>query len=403
MGLSPSSVAKNLLQYQHSYARLGPKFHVQAILKALTKEGQEALRQEGFLVELGQPHGRELVKDLDTIGREMATYRKVTQATLKPYSLADAFSRAVSYWHFKYQWDDVFARYSQNKLDWNGLERELDMGAFDPIDQQMIRQKIVKGDQEGAFNHAVRDVIDETQFPYRRGASAKATYGGLKIATQFGQWPIEYAHMLKRWAVTGQWDKLIRWHASNTLTYRTMADTFGIDTSSWSGVDPLKPTLSPALQTVQNLFGVIDGFAKNNAELLEENAGELARRFLSNVIPVGVETRRLLNFKNSFEEGPKYDGGKYAIRSGTGKLIRYGTFTDLWLSAFGFYSVEKTKEEEEFKRIKNKEFHKAQATSRAMNLLMQGKEDEAGVLIEEYGLNINKNNWKSYIIPRNER
>src|SRR3990167_2824125 len=163
LGARPDAILRNLFQYfLMAYPRLGSKFSGQAIKKAMTPEGIKEVSDKGFLVELGVPYGAELLKEAETAGKIGSLYQKGTQALLKPYGAADTFTHSATYWQGKYVWDDAIAKYSEGKYTYDQFEAAVDFNALNIADRNIIRNLMKDKKPEQAFEHYIRDVIDET-------------------------------------------------------------------------------------------------------------------------------------------------------------------------------------------------------------------------------------------------
>lgn len=404
LGLRPDAVVRNSLQYfLMTYPRLGSKFMGEAMAKALSAEGIAEMKSIGFLVDQTHPHGISLARDIDTVGQAANVYKKATSAILKPYSSADVLTRGATYFQSKFIWEDALKQYAAGKLDWSGFEKAVDLDALHKVDQNIIRQRLVSGDQKGAFEHFARDIMDETQFPYRKGASARATYGlGGKLTTQFGQWNLEATHTLGRWAATKQFDKLIRWYATATALKRTAQDAFGVDITSWVGSKTINPTLAPLLQFGQTIGGVIQAQRSGNLEEYEKNKDSIVRSLKSLAIPGGAQMDRVQQFITSMNKGADQQGN-YPVLSRNGKLLYRAPFSDLWWKLWGFNTNNVSEQNQLPKDINNAVFERDQAKQAAMQALQNGNTKEFNDLVSSHGLKITPNDFDAYYIPLNQR
>lgn len=425
MGANPATAIRNSFQYELlSYPRLGPRFYGKAKVTALTDEGIKEVADKGFLVKLGVPYGSDLADSAITskIGR---AYTKITQGSLWGVSKTDQFNRATAYWQTKYQFDDTISKFNSGKISWDQVEKELDFGTLSPIDQNIIREKIIAKDLEGARDHLIRDVIDDTQFPFRKGASAKITYGLKgKIGFQFMQWPIEFAHTQARWLSNGSktfiksggkdfgdLNKIIRFYSSSAIINESLKESVGVDFSGDTFYNPLKPRFSPFVQgTIETVQG-LNAWMGKNAEELEKHKDALSRSLLL-LAPAGVEAKRLASFKKSFfpnknskvpEGGPIGPDGKYPVYSSSGAVLEYVTFKDLWMKVFGFKTKADAESRELTNDILNRNFDRTKAKQEAMKLFQKGEDDDAIELIQEYGLSVTPADFEKYSIPYNQR
>lgn len=408
LGLRPDAIVRNSFQAPLIvYPRLGPKFYGQATLKALTPAGMAELSEKGFLVKLGVPYGEELTKDVSIGGKVANGYRKFTQATLKGYEYSDAFTRGTAYFQGKYQWEDALKRYNDGKLDWAGVEKDLDLKAFSPIDRNIIRQKLVAGDQEGAFNHFIRDIIDETNFPYRSGAAPRATYGlGGKLISQFSQWPIEYAHTIGSWVKTGQWDKVIRMYAAAAGTKRTVEDTLNLNLRKWVGVDPLNLSVPPFVKLTGEIGSFLDAHMKNDKQAINKAQDQIINEIKSLGVPVGVEAGRVQRFWKSISlsKKDKLPQGTWGIYDGHGKLTDTTDFANLfWGTLWGFPTSQNVNRQDVQQDMINAKYDYSQAKANVLELYRQEKYDEANKIIQEHGIQLTPSDFDAYYIPLDQR
>ncbi len=408
MGLNPGTVLRNGLQYDLvAYPRLGPKFYGDALKTALTKEGMAEVKAAGFLVDRGELYGQALTKDVTIGGKAVNLYRKGTQATLAPFSAVEELNRARTYWQVKYQFNDALAKYNSGKFSWSQLENELDFQSLSPIDRNIIRQRLVSGDIKGAFENLAREVIDETQFPYRRGASSRITYGTTgKIGTQFGQWNIEFVHTLGGWikqAIQGHPDKLIRFAASSAAIQRTLSDTLGFDFTRSVGTGPFNAQLSPFIKTSVDFVEGLNNWKQGNAEALNENKDNIARTLKSLGVPAGVEIQKWNNFWQSYNKGPVGPDGQYGVFDQRGRLQYYTTFDDIFWQMFGFPTNKREEYLRQAQDLRNAKFDYGQVKSKVLELYQQEKYDEANNLINEYGIKISPGDFDQYYIPFTDR
>ena len=403
---SPATWFRQTFQYPlFGYARLGPRYMGEGMKKGLSKEGMDEVRKQGFLVDLGVPYGEELLKETRAAGRFANAYKNTTQTIIAPNSIADASMRSIVYHQGKLQFDDALARYNAGDITWEKLEKDMDFSAMSPVDRNIIRQKLVAGDQKGAFNHYIREVIDETNFPYRRGASSQAGYGLTgKLTTSLLQWPIEAGHVLGRWASTGQWDKLIRFYAASTAISRTMSETFGFDFQrNLSPGGMFGNFWSPYVKTGIDAVNAFTSFFQDNKEDFNKNSESIVRTLRAGGIPGGIAIQNATKFFRSYDRGPN-EQGQYAVMNNDGEVSYYTDFADLfWGQLMGFPTNEKEAASRLTKEIKNAQFDRRKVKEHVMQLMQQEKYEEAGKLMGEYGISVTPKDMDDYYIPYNER
>lgn len=408
LGLRPDAIVRNSFQAPLIvYPRLGPKFYAQATAQALTPAGMAELAQKGFLVKLGVPYGAELAQDANLVGQAGNLYRKFTQGTLKGYEYSDAFTRGTAYFQFKMQWEDALARYNSGKLDYAGFEKAMQMDKFSPVDQNIIRQKLIAGDQEGAFNHGVRDIIDETNFPYRTGAAPRAAYGLTgKLFTQFTQWPIEYAHTIGNWVRTGQWDNLIRFYAAAAASKRTLEDTFGLNIKKWIGADPLNLSVPPFVKMGSELLNLLNAHFQNNAQDINKAEDNILKEIKSLGMPLGVQYQRISNFWKdvNLSRKDKLAPGTWGIYDAHGKITDQTDFANLvWGTLFGFPTAKNVERQNLQTDMVNAKYNLSQAKADVLELYRQGKFDQANQIIQEKGITLTPGDFDAYYIPLDQR
>ncbi len=398
----PATVFRNSFQYPiMGYAYWGNKFMPQAIAKTLTSAGRAEFLKSGFSVDLGVPFGQELTEQ--TVGGKIATgYKSLTQGVLKPNSIVENANRGFMYHQSKMIFDDAIARYNSGKLNWAGVEKELGLNTMNKLDANVIRQKLVAGDLEGARNQVIRNAIDDTQFPYRRGASMRLSYGAPgHVSTAFMQWPVEYFHTLKTWTATGQWDKLARWFGASTLILRSMKD-LGMDFSNSLYLNPIANTsLSPAVKVASQAVQGLSNWLNDNQQELAGNIDELSKE-MKLAYPAGLEIKNINTMVDSVKKGAVGPNGEYGVYDGSGRLKYYATFPELFLNALGMPIQQKVDNAKLTTDIMNKQFEYSQAKQKALELFQQGDTQNAVDIITKYGIQLSPGDFDKYYIPFNQ-
>ncbi len=402
---SPATWFRQTFQYPlFGYARLGPKFSADAIKTGTTAAGMAEAKAAGILVDLGVPYGEELAKDITLGGKALNYYKNATQTLISPNSMADNGVRSIVYHQGKMIFEDALAKYNSGKLNWTGLERELDLTAFSMPDQNIIRQRLTSGDIKGAFNHYISNIVDETSFPYRRGSSARATYGlAGKLGTSLLQWPIEAAHTLGNWAATGQWDKLIRYYAAGAAIRNSMKESFGFDfDQSTSVTGPFSNFYSPFVKSGLDFLNGISAYAQNNHEEFNKNSADIVK-ILKSAAPAGVEAQNLNRFFKSYNKGPNSEG-MYPVLDDRNQVRYYTDFFGLfWGVALGFPTEQKRAESRLSTDIRNAQFDRTQVKQNVLELMQQEKYEDAAQLMQETGVTVGPADMDNYYIPFNQR
>ncbi len=414
----PATWFRQMFQYPlFGYSRLGPKFAGDAMKKAFTKEGLAEFNKSGFSVDLGYPYGGELSKDITLAGRAGNYYKKVTQAPIAPNAFADNSQRAVVYYQYKMQFEDSLARFNEGKIPWSTFEKDIDISSFSPIDQNIARQRIVAGDVKGAFEHLVRDVIDETQFPYRKASTARVGYGfGGKVATSLLQWPMEASHTIGSWmkqgARTGDFSKMIRYFAASSAMQRTLQESLGMDFTKSLYLGPVLTStfVSPLIQLAGDTYmaainspflGAIGG--ADNRQKFNEHKDAIMKTLKSAGTPAGLEIQNIKKFWRSIDRGPDADG-QYAALNDQGEVKYTTDFAGIFTGELmGFPITEKVNSASVLQDMRNSVEDRKKAKERVMELLQQEKYDDARPLMEEFGIQLTAQDFDDYYIPLTQR
>ena len=406
---SPATWLRQTFQYpMFGYSRMGPKFAATAMKKGLSPVGMEEAQKAGMLVDLGMPYGEELTKDVATAGKIGNAYKTATQKVIAPVSWADNGMRSVTFQQSKMIFDDALSRYNAGKINWDKFESEVDFNSLSTIDRNIVRQKLTAGDIEGARNHYIRDIIDDTNFPYRKGASARVTYGLTgKLSTSLLQWPIEAAHTLGRWmgegVRTGNFDKLIRFGAASYAIQRTMQDTFGLDFSKSMALGPFANFYSPFVKAGLDTLNAWTAWTQNNKEEFNRNSDSVVRSLKSMGVPAGVEIQNFQKFWKSYNAGPNQDG-QFGVYNVNGDLQYYTDFSGIfWGLLMGMPTKDKMNSSTVQQEMKNAQVDMSQAKNEVMKLLQQEKFDEAGDLMAKTGVKVTPQDLNAAYIPLNQR
>ncbi len=414
----PATWFRQMFQYPLlGYSRLGPKFAAEAYKRAFTKEGLKEVADKGFLVDTSYPYGGSLAQESTGVGNFLGRYKSVTQGVISPNSFADNLQRGVVYHQFKMQFEDALARYNTGKIPWSSFEKEVGMDSFSPVDQNIARQHIVAGDVEGAFDHLVRDVIDETQFPYRKAATARIGYGfGGKLATSLLQWPLEASHTIGKWMVegarTGDFSKMIRYFAASYTLQRTLQNAFGLDFTRSLFLGPVLTSsfISPAIQLASNTIGMVMQSpwigalgGSNNRELFNENKDKVLQTLNAAGYPGALEIKNIRSFKKSIDAGPDKEG-QYPVFDQNGNVKYYTDFTGVFMGELmGFPIDKKVRESFLNQEMLNAQVDQREMKQKILELLQRERFDEASSLMSEYGIRVTPADMDNFYLPRSQR
>lgn len=384
------------------YSRLGTKYAGEAFVKSFNKAERDRIAKGGWLNDVSLPYGSELTKEFTPAGRVGNAFKVGTQATLKPLTVIDNDVRIKTFLQAEMQWNDALNKFNSGQLRWNELETVLDFRAFSKADRNLIRQKLLKGDMDGAFDTYMREVLDETSFPYRTGSGARAGYGLTgKLGTGLLNYTIESTNVLARWASTGQWDKLIRFAGNAHILNNTLQETFDVNFGDAIFQKPYG-VVSPALSLVGDFYSMVKGLVDQNREVVNENKENIIRTLKASM-PAGIVQRNIKNFRKSIAAGAD-SNGMYPIYDEKGRMIANGDFSELfWGTLMGFPTNDKVAERDLYRDIKNASFDISQVRSQLDQLLREGKFDEMQKLIEETGVTPSQSAMQSHYIPRVQR
>jgi hypothetical protein len=400
---TPSAIFKQTFQLPtFVYARLGTEFAGEAIVKSMKKSERDRVAKLGYLNEISLPYGAELAKDFNPVGMAGNAFKKGTQTIMKPLTAVDNDIRIKTFLQAEAQWNSALGKFERGEMPWNQLEKKLDFGAFSKADRDTIRQNLVSGKKDIAFNTYMREILDETSFPYRTGAGARVGYGLTgKLATGLLNYTIESTNVLARWIGTGQWDKLIRFAGNARLVTETLKETFGSDFSDTLYQKPMGIT-SPTVGLIENSAAWLKGIVTNNRDEMNKNSDEIVRT-LRNSLPAGVVTSNAQKFFKSYKAGADSDG-KYTIYDSKGKNVYNGSFNELfWGTLMGFPINEKMNERGLYQDILNRKTEYAEIQAELGQMMRDGDYDAMQKLIEKTGVNPPQGATNSQYIPRAQR
>jgi hypothetical protein len=255
-------------------------------------------------------------------------------------------------------------------------------------DQNIIIGRINSGDITGANNAYIRNMIDDTFWPYQKGSSGRVTYGTLgKTGSMLLKWPLEYASTVKSWITRGQWDKVIRLYASSSAINKTFRDSFGWDFSTSMLLGPILGLGLPPIQKMAAAtIGAFQALLNGDAQALSDNKEELVTTLKNVYRPLGLEGQNVQAFFKSWNQGPNQDG-KYMLYSRAGNPQYYADFITVWDSLFGFPSSEKVDRQNFISKEKTFNFlgdkAKTDARKEIFKLMREGKADELNSLVQK--------------------
>lgn len=405
-------VRNSLVDLMLVYPRLGPEFWFEALKKIDTPQKLAAeitrVRKLGLLVERGLPFGEELAEQIGLTGKLVNAYQDLTRVATTPYGITDVIFRVKTFLQWEMKWNNAISQYNAGKINWAQVEKMLDFKSFHPIDVKIIREYLMNGKQQEALIHSARLIIDETNFPYRRGAAPRVFYGlSKKTALMFGTWPAYYANTLIRWLNTGQYDKIIRWYAAASLISRTAKETFGWNFDKSIGLAPLNPTVSPVTQFAGEIISAVNALYQQDAEAFNEHKENIIKQILAVGIPVGVQIDDWKDFFRSIENWKKGkrgpNGEEFGVWDKNGKLIYWTNFTDIWNQLWGFATTEQVKDIQLRRNMANLRFDYLQNKKKVIQLILAEKFDEAAEIIKTHKIKLTKKDFEVFQIPLTKR
>jgi len=402
-----------------TYPEVGSRYFLDGMKRFYSKEGLAEIQDKGFLVAMGVPYGADLISETGqgVVGRTLDKYKAFNRATMKPYASIDINNRGITYHAVKARFQENWKAFRDGKMTYEQFEKEINMDGFNPTLQRVLRGKFqanTPGALEEAQDLMVMDILDRTQFPYRKGTQSRLHYGvGGKMGLQFGQWAWEYGFTLKSWISRGQWDKLLRWFGMSTAVKRTAEDVFGIDVSKWIAGGPFSgfPLGPIAKMATSAISGVNASFTGMTEEVNKHSADIYRTMQIYGGALTGVGKNRWKDFKESMD---KHDAGiavspypdkPYGVWSSTGKIIRWVDFTDLLKIAFGFDTPEGEEQSNRINAIKKESVEYSNNINKAMDYLIRGEYENFDKMVQKHNLMITdiSTKLKSYQIPLDQR
>jgi hypothetical protein len=363
------------------YARLGPEFYAKVVVDTnpLTDSGRAIWKEaaeRGFLNQANAPYGEEL-------GAATNISKKVTQTMLAPNSFVDNYGRVKAFYLTKLKFEDALSKYNSGKLTWDQAASSMGMDGMSPIESNRVLRQLQAKNVDGAFEELVRSVIDETNFPYRRGEGPRATFGvSGKASTFLYKWQMEYGQTVGRWIRQGNFENLFRYYSASVSyinAFKSMNPGFDFSKTLYGG-GPLNAQLPATTQVVLDLIGVVQSQNADNAQAIDDSQEQIIKTLKSFGVPGGVDTANWQAFWRSYSNGPV--DGKYAIIGPKGDQTEEPVyFHDLFYRMMGLPTVSKVESAESKRARTNYEYEISQAKRKVAELRNAGKNDEADNLV----------------------
>lgn len=419
-----------------TYPDVGPEFFAEGVKRFFAKGGAAKAREKGFLVKMGVPYGAELTGNTGrgAIGRSVDVYKNLNKATMVPYGWTDSLTRGITYHAVDARFETMWKLFRDEKINYDEFEKGINMDGFNPTLQKVLRQKFGQNTSESldeAKDLMAMDILDSTQFPYRKGSESRLFYGLKgKAGLQFGQWTAEYIFTLKSWISRGQWQKLIRWMGMGSAIKRSVEDTLGIDVSKWvnapedivmgvfggGNIGAAGPfsgfPIGPIGKITASAIAGFNASMTGMTEDVNKNWQDIYRAIqIYGGVLTGVGAKRLEDFNHSVK---RYEAGiavspdpkkQFGIWSSTGKIIRWVDFASLTKVMLGFEDPEGSEQSERIGRIKKESVEYSARINDAMNYLVDGNFKKFDEMVEKNNLMIPDiaTRMKSYQTPLDQR
>ena len=412
----------NLMQsFLMSYPELGGKYFAEGWKQFFKKGALEEFNKSGFSREKGQIFGGELASQAaqGKVGKAFDAYQNVQQLSLVPFGKTDVLNAGVTYFGVKQRFQDFWQAFRDGKISYQDFEKGIGMDGFNPTLQGILREKFQKNTPETlkeAQDLMEQDILDSTQFPYRKAAESRAFYGLKgKFGLQYGIWPFEYAHTIKSWIARKQYGKLIRWYAMASLLDRSAKDALGVDLSHYLLFGPLAAVpMGPLANAAFEFTKAISASFQDLTDEADQHYQEVYDA-LKNYggLPVGVGAQRVEHFYksvNRYKEGIAVSTDpdpqkKFGIYSSTGKLKQWVNFGDLLKYTFGFTNEETVSQNDKLNAIRKDTLKYNAQVNEAMNALVDGNFKKFDKIVVDNKLQMGDISAKlqSFQIPLDQR
>lgn len=402
-----------------TYPELGPEWFVIGARKFFADGGLKPVKDGGFLVDMGLPYGGELAAKTQTglFGKAAEKYADLNRFSMKPYSHSDTVSRGVTYHGVVARFEDAWSKFLDGKASYEQFENMIDMQGFNPTLQNVLRGKLLRNTKDSlkeAQDLMVQDILDRTQFPYRKGAESRLHYGLKgKLGLQFAQWFWEYGFTLKSWAARGQWDKFVRWYAMSAVIKRTMEEGFGVDATKWVGLGPMSQVpFGPLANAGFSLIKTINAMSLDFEDEVNKNWKDVTNSIkIFGGTALGIGKEKLQQFYRSIK---RYEAAQvtspdpekpFGIWSSTGKLKRWVDFRELFMVTLGFQSEDGTEFSDKLNAYRKDKVVYDTHMQDALNSLVDGDFEKFDKMVEKYQLYIPdiQERLKSFQTPLDQR
>lgn len=415
-------VVANLMQsFLMSYPELGPKYFAMGWKRFFEKGALDELNKSGMIPEKGYLYGGELASEASkgVVGKAFDLYQKAQNATMIPFSKTEILNRGVTYFGVKQRFLDNWTAFRDGQISYDDFEKGISMDGFNPTLQGILREKFSQNTPESlqeAQDLMTQDILDSTNFPYRKGAESRAFYGLKgKFGLQYGIWPFEYAQTIKSWIARRQWQKLIRWYAMATVMDRSVKDALGVDMSRYLLLGPLSSIpLGPLANAAWSFGKALNASFQDLTDQQDQYFGDVAsalKNYGGSLVGVGMQRLKHLEMSvNRYKQGIAVSTDpdpqkKFGIYSTTGKLKEWVTFGDLLKYTLGFTNEETAQQNDKLNAIRKDTLKYNDKVTEAMNALVDGDFKKFDKIVVDNQLQIGdiSAKLKSYQVPLDQR
>lgn len=415
-------IMANLMQsFLMSYPELGGKYFAMGWKKFFEKGAMDELNKSGMIPEKGYIYGGELASEAGkgVVGKAFDLYQKAQNATMLPFSKTEILNRGVTYFGVKQRFLDNWTAFRDGQISYEDFEKGISMDGFNPTLQGILREKFAQNTPESlqeAQDLMTQDILDSTNFPYRKGAESRAFYGLKgKFGLQYGIWPFEYAQTIKSWIARRQWSKLIRWYAMATVMDRSVKDALGVDMSRYLLLGPLSSIpLGPLANAAWSFGKALNASFQDLTDQQDQYFGDVAdalKNYGGSLVGVGAQRLKHLEMSiNRYKQGIAVSTDpdpqkKFGIYSTTGKLKQWVTFGDLMKYTFGFTNEETAEQNDKLNAIRKDTIKYNDKVTEAMNALVDGNFKKFDKIVVDNQLQIGdiSAKLKSYQVPLDQR
>jgi len=375
-------ILMNWVDMGGQYATLGAR----SFLKD-PKGGMDYARRNGWLVNQKRYYGSSETGSYGkgAIGKSLDAYTGLGNKLMTPANTPDNIGRAIAVQTSEIRFNDQWGKLSAGQISWEEFEKNIDLKSFSTTTRNMVRNLLHSNKETDIIEGRdlmTREIIDRTQFPYRKGESTRIQYGlGGKMGLQWTSWTFELAQGFKDMVMRREWDKIARFIGIQVSLKRSVEKTYGIDITNWlmNPINLVESQLGPAGKMVTDVIGMMNGAARGYQDDINDNYEDFTNALkLYGGLATGVQAQKLSAFWRSINEHEAgivqspYPDRPFRIASSIGKLKNWVSYWDLLSYTCGFRPIEMTEDAKSISRAKEGLAKKQNAYGTAINALIQG-------------------------------